>query len=123
MVDLRLSDKEVAEVEGTEHSYFDLKKGEKVEYKLIEEPDAEDEDVVHIYPSDDKKIKLNETSCKLKPGCLFNIEALEDVNGRIYLGGENTEAKEIIILDFKDTNKLTRKIRDGEKIYIKKKLS
>ena len=39
------------------------------------------------------------------------------------MGGQNTDQPEIVILDFKDSNKLTRKIRDGEKIYIKKKLT
>lgn len=38
---MKLSTKEVQEVEATEESFFDLKQGEKIKYKLVEEHKAE----------------------------------------------------------------------------------
>ena len=86
----------------------------------MEESKAEEEDSINFYPSDKNKIKINETSCKVKTGCQFQIEALEDIKGSVYIGDNDRGISEAEILLFDSNNKFTKKVREGQKVYIKK---
>ena len=77
---------------------------------------------MHLYPTDLARIKVSEETCSVKSGCEFEVEALDDVKGGIYIGDNNQGIKELIVLDFGKANKFTKKIRKGEEIYIKKLL-
>ena len=87
---------------------------------MVEESKAEEKDTVNFYPSDKNKIKINETSCKVKTGCNFQVEALEDVKGKVYIGDNDEGVSEAEILLFDSSNKFTKKVREGQQVYIKK---
>jgi hypothetical protein len=59
-----------------EESYFDLKKGEKISYKMAALPkDAKGIDKINIYAFEETKFKTNVSSCG-PTGCEFTLEAL-----------------------------------------------
>lgn len=56
--------------------------------------------------------------CKTKSGCEFTLEAKEAGEGNLYFGEKKEkDTEEIVYLDFKDT--ITKKMREGEKLYLK----
>ena len=76
------------EVELGQESFFDLKKGEKINYRIIPTPvstEAQPIDKINIFTSDTKLFNTDHSSCDSK-GCLFTVEALEDGKGNIYIG-------------------------------------
>lgn len=83
---------------------------------------AEETDEVHISLSDEEKIVSSEKSCLLKTGCEFKIEAKDDFNGHIYLGGGDGTVEELIVLDMGEEISYTEKLSKGERRYISKKL-
>ena len=56
-------------MEPGEVSFFDLKKGEKLSYKLTKIKDVENEDKVKIFLFNDKKINSTKTECNIDEGC------------------------------------------------------
>ena len=88
MLNLQLSDKENPEVEQGEITYFALKKGEKIDFKLIREEDDKDGKVTTMLPSEKEKFTLSKTSCPSNKGCSFTVEAKDDIElGSIYFSG------------------------------------
>jgi hypothetical protein len=79
--------KDVQEIEFGEESYFALKKGEKLKYRLVPIVQSSDSNIkkMNIFLDDTKLFKINETSCEPK-GCLFEVEAIESGKGSIYIG-------------------------------------
>jgi hypothetical protein len=71
LTEILFQESERMEVEGTEFSYFDLKKGEKLDYRLVAEPKAERDDMLNISTSASKAIKVSKRQCGLKEGCDF----------------------------------------------------
>jgi hypothetical protein len=60
-------------VELDEETYFDLKKGEKINFKIIPlDSTVKGIDKVNIFPSNDKIFKVNATSCPIT-GCDFSL--------------------------------------------------
>jgi len=99
------------DVELEEESYFDLKKGQKINYKMIPiNKNITNIQTVNIELSDPKQFSISKSSCP-RDGCEFTVEALSDAQGSIYIG-EDTKGKkaaEIVLEQFK--NAVTQKIR------------
>ena len=50
------------------------------------------------------------------------MSAVEDVQGSIYVGDSKDEkVQEILFLDFGESHKFTKKIKEGQNLYIKRK--
>lgn len=99
-----------------------LKKGEKIKYRLMPLVQSGDSDIkkMNIFVEDSKLFKINETSCDPK-GCLFEVEAIENGKGNIYIGESSVKnTKEIIVIPFEKS--VTKKIREGEELYYSHKL-
>lgn len=99
-----------------------LKKGQKIKYRLVPLAQTADSDIkkMYIFVEDKKQFKASETSCETK-GCVFEVEALEDGKGSLYIGeSESKNTKEIITIPFQGS--VTRKIREGEEVYYSHKL-
>jgi hypothetical protein len=75
---------ETQEVKLSEVSYFALKKGEKVNYKLLGQEKSYSKKTV-ISSSDHSKFATSRKQCATKIGCEFTVEALGDGSGSIYL--------------------------------------
>jgi hypothetical protein len=70
-----------------ETSYFLLKKGEKINYKLLgESQEQSDTKKSFIFSSDDTKFNVSLKECFKKIGCEFSVEGLQDGEGSIYVG-------------------------------------
>jgi hypothetical protein len=76
---------ESQEVKFGEASYFALKKGEKINYKLLGETGEESYSKTVIYSSDQSKFATSLKQCATKIGCEFTVQALGDGSGSIYL--------------------------------------
>lgn len=59
----------------------------------------------------------------MKTGCEFEVEAIDDAKGFIFLGAGDDKvfaAEQPIILEMGTENSYTKKMREGEKVYLKK---
>lgn len=117
-----LSVDENLEIEASEHSHFNVTKGTILKFHLIEEPEADSSEKVFFYFSQPKEIKVNVKECSKKDGCNFEVEALSNTNQIIYAGKSSNDVikGEAVFFEFED--KITRKIRDEEEVYLKTKL-
>ena len=77
---------DLVEVSFQEESYFDLKKGETIEYQLkpLDKKDLNIEKI-NIENSNSSEFKISRDSCP-KEGCKFTVEALVSSQGYIYIG-------------------------------------
>ena len=97
-----------------EESYFDLKKGQTINYKIIPiNKNVTNIENVNIEISDSKLFSLSKSSCP-RDGCEFIVEALSDAQGSVYIGQDikGKKSEEIILEQFK--NAVSEKIREGE---------
>jgi hypothetical protein len=65
-----------------------MAKGDKIKYRLVPlvlDNTSPDIKKMFIFVDPAKLFKINETSCETK-GCLFEVEALENGTGWIYIG-------------------------------------
>jgi hypothetical protein len=77
-----------------------LKKGEKINYKLLGEAEEKsDSKKTFIFPSDQSKFTVSQKECGRKIGCEFTVEALQEGAGNIYLGQtEQKDPKEKVVI-------------------------
>lgn len=109
------------EVEITEESYFDLKKGDKINYKLVP-LDKEEKNIqtVNFFLSDPNKFKLSRDSCE-RTGCDFTLEATADGQGYIYIGEDAKKLKAAEVVEEEFDSSIAAKLREGEeKFYLYK---
>ena len=59
------------EIKAGEISYFHIRNGQKILYKVPADAEASDEKKVYIYLSNKNALTVNETECKVKSGCEF----------------------------------------------------
>jgi hypothetical protein len=90
------------EIRATEFSNFAIRKGQRLEYILQPEPQAEIGDILRIRPPNAEFLNVSRDNCSLQEGCEFSVEASGDVDGQIYVGQGLGRKKEVVILDFGD---------------------
>lgn len=83
-VDIVSTDVPMVELE--EQAYFELKKDQKINFKLMP-IDANITNIheIKIFLSSSESFKLSRETCP-REGCDFTVEALKDASGSIYLG-------------------------------------
>ena len=62
-------------------------------YKVPADAEASDDKKVYIYVSNKNALTVNETECKAKSGCEFEVKASSDTSATLYLGESQKENK------------------------------
>jgi hypothetical protein len=86
MMRARFVTAEVHEIEIGELSFFDLKKGETIEYKLVPlSIEVKRVKKMYIFTSEPSKFAASASSCPTT-GCTFTVKAEESGQGNLYIG-------------------------------------
>jgi hypothetical protein len=60
--------------------------------------EASEDKKVYIYLSNKNALTANETECKAKSGCEFEVKASSDTEATLYLGESKKENKEEVVI-------------------------
>ena len=122
ILNFQLNFTEQVEVEGNDHSYFSLHRGESIHYVLEPEVAAKPEEKVFFNLADQRKAVLNVRQCETKSGCSFDLQALDTVTSSIYINNHPQDEKETQVNFIPFTSSFTHKIREDDQIYLTKEL-
>lgn len=86
MINFVLNPQYRQEIEAGEISYFHIRNGQKLLYKVPAEAEASDDKKVYIYVSNKTALAVNATECKVKSGCEFEVTASGETDATLYLG-------------------------------------
>lgn len=131
VINLRLVVEETQVVELGESSYFNLKKGEKLSYKIEGDADAGDEEKIYIVRKKQEEINVSQAECKAKVDCLFTVEAVNDTVNMLYISSKDLSSAMINkegkgSYEFQEVEFITVKeqgrhyLRMGDSVYYKK---
>lgn len=109
LVLIQFNDVEKHEMDAEEESFFSLKKGESLTYKIVGSEDAPNSDTVSITTLVGSNVEVNQSDnpCKHKNGCTVTVTAKEDTSTVLTTTLEHEKVKEVSYLELKTNLTLT----------------
>ena len=85
---IQFNDVEKHEMDAEEESFFSLKKGENLTYKIIGSKDAGKDEIINITSLAGSNVDVNQSDnpCKYSSGCSVTVTAKEDTSTILVTG-------------------------------------